>query len=74
MGFERLNASLPNPRAVFLLAAALALPAAAVGVSEIAGKEGSGPVTVWRVEGRLNPSACDPANAPLHEIPDTPGT
>src|SRR5712691_6815156 len=47
MGFERLNASLPNPRAVFLLAAALALPAAAVGVSEIAGKEGSGPVTVF---------------------------
>jgi hypothetical protein len=34
----------------------------------------SGPVTVWRVRGRLDPSACGPANAPLREIPDTPGT
>jgi len=49
MGFERLNASLPNPRAAFLLAAALALPAtaqAAVGVTEIASKDGD-PVTVF---------------------------
>src|SRR5258708_37362540 len=49
MGFERLNASLPSPRAVFLLAAAFALPSAAraaVGVTEIAGKDG-GPVTVF---------------------------
>src|SRR6266849_4738558 len=39
-----------NQPAVFLLAAALALPAAAraaVGVSEIAGKDGSGPVTIF---------------------------
>src|SRR5882672_7573272 len=43
-------ASLRNPPAVFLLAAALALPAAAqaaVGVTEIAGKDGGGPVTVF---------------------------
>jgi hypothetical protein len=33
----------------------------------------SGPVTVWKVRGRLDPSACGPANAPLREIPDTPG-
>src|SRR6266849_3003130 len=49
MGFERLNASLPNPRAVFLLAAALALSSAAraaVGVTEIASKDGD-PVTVF---------------------------
>lgn len=32
----------------------------------------SGPVTVWRVRGRLDPSACGPANAPLREIPKTP--
>ncbi len=32
-----------------------------------------GPVTVWKVDGRLDPSACGPANAPLREIPDTPG-
>src|SRR5258706_8337803 len=50
MASERLSASLRNPPAVFLLAAALALPAAAqasVGVSEIAGKDGSGPVTIF---------------------------
>ncbi len=33
----------------------------------------SGPVTVWKVEGRLDPGACGPANAPLREIPNTPG-
>ena len=33
----------------------------------------SGPITVWRIEGRLDPAACDSANAPLREIPDTPG-
>jgi hypothetical protein len=32
----------------------------------------SGPVTVWKVAGRLDPSTCGPANAPLREIPDTP--
>ncbi|MBA3866455.1 MAG: hypothetical protein H0X42_08960 [Solirubrobacterales bacterium] len=32
----------------------------------------SGPVTVWKVSGRLDPSACGPANGPLEEIPDTP--
>jgi hypothetical protein len=31
----------------------------------------SGPVTVWRVRGRLDPAACGPHNAPLREIPDT---
>jgi len=49
MGSERLSVSLRNPPAVFLLAVALALPAAAqavVGVTEIAAKDG-GPVTVF---------------------------
>jgi hypothetical protein len=32
----------------------------------------SGPVTVWKVEGKLDPATCGPANAPLEEIPDTP--
>jgi hypothetical protein len=31
-----------------------------------------GAVTVWRVRGRLDPSACGPRNAPLHDIPATP--
>ncbi len=33
----------------------------------------SGPVTVWKVSGPLDPSACGAANAPLREIPNTPG-
>jgi hypothetical protein len=32
----------------------------------------SGPVTVWRVQGALDPHACGPHNAPLREIPNTP--
>jgi hypothetical protein len=36
--------------------------------------ERSGPVTIWRVRGRLDPSACGPPNAPLHEIPQTPAS
>ena len=31
------------------------------------------PVTVWRVDGRLDPAACGPANAPPAPCPDTPG-
>jgi hypothetical protein len=33
----------------------------------------SGPVTVWKVRGRLDPRGCGAANAPLRELPDTPG-
>jgi hypothetical protein len=35
--------------------------------------ERSGPVTVWRVRGYLDPDACGPANAPLRRVPETPG-
>ncbi|HSS04502.1 MAG TPA: hypothetical protein VLK89_04865 [Solirubrobacterales bacterium] len=34
--------------------------------------ERSGPVTVWRVHGRLDPSACGSRNAPLRRIPQQP--
>lgn len=34
----------------------------------------SGPVTVWEVRGRLDSAACDAANAPLREIPQTPSS
>lgn len=34
----------------------------------------SGPVTVWKVEGELDPAACGPRNAPLREVPQTPGS
>jgi hypothetical protein len=33
----------------------------------------SGDVTVWRLSGRLDPEGCGPANAPLSDLPDTPG-
>jgi hypothetical protein len=32
----------------------------------------SGPVTVWRVRGHLDPSTCGPQNAPLRRIPEQP--
>ncbi len=34
----------------------------------------SGPVTVWEVTGEISADACGPANAPLREVPQTPGT
>jgi hypothetical protein len=34
--------------------------------------ERSGPVTVWKIEDKLDPSACGRLNAPLRGIPDTP--
>lgn len=34
----------------------------------------SGPVTVWKVGGELDPAACGPRNAPLREVPQTPGS
>ncbi|HET7507539.1 MAG TPA: hypothetical protein VFJ53_04215, partial [Solirubrobacterales bacterium] len=33
-----------------------------------------GEVTVWKVEGPLDPSACGSRNAPLREIPNTPAS
>jgi hypothetical protein len=34
----------------------------------------TGPVTVWRVRGRLDPGACGPRNAPLEGIPQQPSS
>jgi hypothetical protein len=34
----------------------------------------SGPVTVWRVRGDLDPAGCGPANSPLRQIPNTPAS
>ncbi|HEY0318482.1 MAG TPA: hypothetical protein VGC49_09325 [Solirubrobacterales bacterium] len=33
----------------------------------------SGPVTVWEIRSKLHPNSCGAANAPLRQIPDTPG-
>ncbi|HEV7400850.1 MAG TPA: hypothetical protein VGN84_11370 [Solirubrobacterales bacterium] len=30
-----------------------------------------GPTAIWRINGKLDPSTCGPANAPLRRIPDT---
>jgi len=32
----------------------------------------SGPVTVWKLNSKLDPTTCSPANAPLKRIPNTP--
>jgi hypothetical protein len=32
-----------------------------------------GQVTVWQIRGRLDPGACGARNAPLREVPNTPG-
>jgi hypothetical protein len=32
-----------------------------------------GAVTVWEVRGELDPAGCGPRNAPLREVPNTPG-
>jgi hypothetical protein len=55
------NAPIPSPEAKWLRGEPAAKPI-----------NRSGPVTVWKLEGKLNPSACGPANAPLHRIPNTP--
>jgi hypothetical protein len=34
----------------------------------------SGPVTVWKVRGDLDPAGCGPRNEPLREIPQTPAS
>src|SRR5665811_1547359 len=34
----------------------------------------SGPVTVWRIDGPLDPDGCGSRNAPLREIPQQPAT
>jgi hypothetical protein len=42
------------------------------GERAVAPVDRSGPVTVWRVRGRLDPGGCGPRNAPLREIPQQP--
>ncbi len=42
------------------------------GETAVVAVQRSGPVTVWRVRGALDPSGCGPANAPLRRIPNAP--
>ena len=32
----------------------------------------SGPVTIWKIQGKLDPTSCGHANAPLRKVPNTP--
>jgi hypothetical protein len=32
----------------------------------------NGPITIWKLTGKLDPTSCGPANAPLRRVPDTP--
>jgi hypothetical protein len=61
LNFLHTDAPVPSPEARWLHGDKAAIP-----IQE------SGAVTVWKLNGRLNPKACGPANAPLHRIPDTP--
>jgi predicted membrane channel-forming protein YqfA (hemolysin III family) len=63
LNFLHPDQSVPSPEARWLR-----------GESAVAPILHSGPVTVWKVRGALDPSACGPANVPLREVPDTPGT
>jgi hypothetical protein len=61
LNFLHTDAPVPSPEASWLRGEKAAIPI-----------QRSGMVTVWKLNGKLNPEACGPANAPLHRIPDTP--
>jgi hypothetical protein len=44
------------------------------GERAVAPVDRSGPVTVWRLRGRLDPAGCGPRNAPLRRIPQQPAS
>jgi len=61
LNFIHTDNPIPSPEAAWLRGDKAAVPI-----------KRDGPITVWRINGKLDPSACGPANAPLHRIPDTP--
>ncbi|HET6571169.1 MAG TPA: hypothetical protein VFG58_06760, partial [Solirubrobacterales bacterium] len=61
LNFIEPGSPVPSPEARWLRGEAAATPV-----------QRSGPVTVWRIDGRLDPAACGPANGPLREVPDQP--
>ncbi|HEX5374884.1 MAG TPA: hypothetical protein VFW48_01890 [Solirubrobacterales bacterium] len=61
LNFLHPDAPVPSPEASWLRNEKAAIP-----IQE------SGPVTVWKLNGKLDPEACGPANTPLRQIPDTP--
>jgi hypothetical protein len=63
LNFIHTGDPIPSPEATWLKGDKAAVPI-----------HHDGPTTIWRIDGRLDPSACGPVNAPLHRIPDTPQT
>lgn len=62
LNFIHTDSPIPSPEAGWLRGEPAVIPI-----------DRSGPVTVWRVRGRLEPAACGPVNAPLRRIPNAPG-
>lgn len=62
LNFIHPDQPVPSPEATWLR-----------GEADVKPLDRSGPVTVWEVRGPLDPAACGPANAPLRQIPQTPG-
>jgi hypothetical protein len=61
LNFIHTGDPIPSPEATWLRGDKAAVPI-----------HRDGSTTIWRIDGPLNPTACSPANAPLHRIPNTP--
>jgi len=61
LNFIHTGSPISSPEAIWLHGSKAAIPI-----------KRDGPTTIWRIHGKLDPSACGPASAPLHRIPDTP--
>jgi len=61
LNFIHTGDPIPSPEAGWLRGDPAAIPV-----------KHDGPTTIWRIDGRLDPSACGPTNAPLRRVPDTP--
>jgi len=61
LNFLHTDNPVPSPEAAWLRGDPAAAPI-----------QQSGRITIWKLNGQLDPSACGPTNAPLRRIPDTP--
>ncbi|MGZ6141556.1 MAG: hypothetical protein ACXWLA_12810, partial [Myxococcaceae bacterium] len=63
LNFIHTDQPIPSPEAAWLRGQAAAVPI-----------RRSGPVMIWRINGRLDPQGCGPANRPLRRIPQQPAS
>jgi hypothetical protein len=61
LNFLHTSNPVPSPEAVWLRGEKATIPI-----------KRDSPTTIWKLNGKLDASACGPANAPLSRIPDTP--